>query len=133
MYNMTFLTLKYRDQVFVSIGQPLNVIQSFLSTGALNLNPQASPLSHCSRQTLFLLSGVMCTVSCSCTRYTLTLCIMSNLGGHTYTRCCLHEPEASAEIHSDYIPDRSRPVDPGEGWSEAYPQASVRQPHHGPL
>lgn len=44
----------------------------------------------------------------------VTIWFMSNTGGHTYTRCCLHEPEASAEIYTDHVRDRGRSRGPGE-------------------
>lgn len=59
--------------------------------------------------------------------------IFPNTGGHTYTRCCLHEPEASAEIYKDHIPDRGRSCGHGEGRSEAHTQGSLQKPKDGPL
>lgn len=65
--------------------------------------------------------------------HVVTVRFMSNTGGHTYTRCCLHEPEASVEVHKDLLPDRGGSRHLGEGRSEDQAQGSLQQPQDGPL
>lgn len=56
-----------------------------------------------------------------------------NPGGHTHTRRRLHEPEASAEVYKDHLPDGGRPRGPGEGQPEDHAEGSLQNPQHGPL
>ncbi len=58
---------------------------------------------------------------------------MSNTGGYTYTRRSLHEPETSAEIYTDHIPERGRSRGLGEGQSEDHAQRSLQQTPPGPI
>lgn len=60
--------------------------------------------------------------------HTVTVYFTPNLGGYTYTCCCLHEPETSAEIYKDHIPDRGRSRGLGEGQSEDQAKGGLQQP-----
>lgn len=59
--------------------------------------------------------------------------VVSKTGGHTHTRRRLHEPEASAELHTDHVPDGREPCGLGEGRSEAHTSGSLQKPAEGPV
>lgn len=63
----------------------------------------------------------------------VTVGSLCNIGGYTYTRCRLHEPETFAEIYKDHIPDWGRSCRLGEGQSEDHTQGSLQKPGQGPL